>query len=95
MRVWLLDVFAKTAEDLEVLELRLEDKSDERSAGCWRLSFQVVPQALYKQVGTLLPNVRAFHTPHLRAVWAAMLPRRRVGGFEGRSQAAGCLDATS
>jgi len=53
----LLGALAKTSEGLEVLELRLEGKSDE-----------VALQALYKQVGTLLPNVRALHTLRLCAV---------------------------
>jgi hypothetical protein len=37
----------------------------------WWLSFQVALQALYKQVGTLLPNVRALHRLHLLAVRTA------------------------
>jgi hypothetical protein len=37
----------------------------------WWLWFQVALQALYKQMGTLLPNVRALHTLRLRAVRTA------------------------
>jgi hypothetical protein len=89
----LLGALAKTSEGLEVLELRLEGKSDEVSSSpirgpsrlflvpdrgvalivyvtflfCFAGS-QVALQALYKQVGTLLPNVRALRTLRLRAV---------------------------
>ena len=35
----------------------------------WHFAAQVALQALYKQVGTLLPNGRARHTLRLRAVW--------------------------
>ena len=34
----------------------------------WWLAFQVALQALYKQVGTLMPNVQALRTLRLRAV---------------------------
>lgn len=99
----LLGALAKTAEGLEVLELRIEGKSDEvraRVFTCliaaltpvwhlcgpvgwwwvrWVLSFQVVLQALYKQVGTLLPNVRALRTLRLRAVRTATAAESEEG----------------
>ncbi|KAH9957577.1 hypothetical protein BC827DRAFT_1224360 [Russula dissimulans] len=56
----LLGALAKTGAELEVLEVDLEGKSDE-----------VTLQVLYKQVGMLLPNVRALHTLRLRAVRTA------------------------
>lgn len=56
----LLGALAKTGAGLELLELSLEGTSDEVSL-----------QALYKQVGALLPDVRALRTLRLRATLAA------------------------
>ncbi|KAH9981798.1 hypothetical protein BJV74DRAFT_65657 [Russula compacta] len=53
----LLGALAKTGAELEVLELHLEGTSNE-----------VALQTLYKQVGMLLPNVRALRTLRLRAL---------------------------
>ncbi|KAI9446891.1 hypothetical protein BJY52DRAFT_1370398, partial [Lactarius psammicola] len=55
----LLGALANTGAGLEVLKLSLEGTSDEVSL-----------QALYKQVGSLLPDVQALRTLHLRAILA-------------------------
>ena len=72
----LLDASAKTSGWLEVLELRLEGKSDGGEFSHFiasrllcrivalivHFARQVVPQALCKQVGTSVLNVRSLHT---------------------------------
>jgi len=77
-------VLAKTGVGLEVLEVDLENKSDEVRLACFALPFfvwscgvdlwclfQVALQVPYKQVGMLLPNVRVHHGLRLRAVQTA------------------------
>ncbi len=85
----LLGALGKTSGGLEVLELRLEGKYDEVRArlfppyrGTNRVAFvplQVALQALYKQVGTLLPNVRELRTLRLQAVRTATVAELEEG----------------
>jgi hypothetical protein len=72
----LLGALAKTAEGLQYCTCSpvcVPDRGVNPGvcAVGWWLWFQVALQALYKQVGTLLPNVRALHTLRLRAVRTA------------------------
>ena len=87
----LLGALANTGAGLELLELNLEGTSDEvRSSSppssaplgsdCYA-NIQVSLQALYKQVGSLLPNLQALHTLHLRTT----LPSEAAKAEEGPS----------
>ncbi|KAH9051716.1 hypothetical protein EDB87DRAFT_1733929 [Lactarius vividus] len=69
----LLGALGNTGAGLEVLELSLDGTSDEVSL-----------QALYKQVGSLLPNVQALHTLCLRT----SLPTEAAKAEEGPSRLA-------
>ena len=74
----LLGALAKTGAVLEVLELHLEGMSNEVCGYFSLVRYcnvsiddrvsQVALQTLYKQVGMLLPNVRALRTLRLRAL---------------------------
>ncbi|KAH9062517.1 hypothetical protein EDB83DRAFT_2315391 [Lactarius deliciosus] len=69
----LLGALGNTGAGLEVLELSLDGTSDE-----------VLLQALYKQVGSLLPNVQALRTLRLRT----SLPTEAAKAEEGSSRLA-------
>jgi hypothetical protein len=93
-----LGALVKTAEGLEVLELRLEGQS---GRVCARLfvclivaltrgsGFRSRCKPLYKRVGTLLPNVRALCT----RIVCGLCELLWCGGGGGRYRSAGSLDA--
>jgi hypothetical protein len=94
-----LGALVKTAEGLEVLELRLEGKSDEVRARLFVCliaaltlgsGFRSRCKPLYKRVGTLLPNVRALRTRFVCGLCGLLWC-----GVGGRSRSAGGLDAPS